>query len=364
MSGIVTKRMIEAYIQMASPTAFFAGMFASPAQNFHNSEEVEIDILRNDEDVSIVVQDLSTGYRMNAEDIYTNKAFKPPIHKEAVTLNSEDLLKRMPGKNPFENPEFRAALVTRMFGKMTKIENKIRRAIELQASQVLQNGTVTLTDSSGAALYTIDYKPKATHFPTVGTAWTAGAGDPLADLEALAEVVRNDGQADVDEIIVGSAAFDAMLQNTKLKDRFDNRRVEMGRIAPMEKRGNGGNYRGVLEIGNYKVDVWTYGGRYKNPNGGAMTQFLTPANVVMRASSGRMDATFGSIPNIGKLLGAQRTDLLPELPGRVSNIGGGMDLHTNVWLSNDGEALMGGVGARPLLVPTAIDTFGCLRTGV
>ena len=164
MSGKVTKRMISAYVQMASPLMFLSGLFQSPAQNFHTSEEVEIDIVRSDEDVSIVIQDLSTGYRMNSDDIYTNKAFKPPIHKEAIPINSFDLIKRMPGENPFEAPDFRANVITRMFNGMVKVERKIRRAVELQASQVLQTGIVTLTDSNGTALYTLDYKPKATHF--------------------------------------------------------------------------------------------------------------------------------------------------------------------------------------------------------
>src|SRR6056297_1909079 len=166
MSGNTTRRMISAYFQEASPTAFFSGMFQTRPENFHSSEEVEIDIVRSEEDVSIVIQDLSTGYRMNSDDLYTNKGFKPPIHKEAIPLNAFDLIKRMPGENPFQSPDFRANVITKMFSGMRKIERKIRRSIELQASQVLQTGVVTLTDINGAALYTLDYAPKTAHFPT------------------------------------------------------------------------------------------------------------------------------------------------------------------------------------------------------
>lgn len=187
MSGTTTTRMIRAYNQMAQPMLFLSGLFQSPPENFHTSEEVEIDIVRSDEDISIVIQDLSTGYRMNSEDLYTNKGFKPPIHKEAIPINSFDLIKRMPGQNPFEAPDFRANVITRMFNGMTKIERKIRRSIEVQASQVLQTGVVTLTDMNGNALYTLDYKPKASHFPTAGTSWaTATGAQKLADINSLA----------------------------------------------------------------------------------------------------------------------------------------------------------------------------------
>jgi hypothetical protein len=355
--------MISAYVQQAQPTLFLAGLFQSPPENFHSSEEVEIDIVRSEEDVSIVIQDLSTGYRMNSEDLYTNKGFKPPIHKEALPISSYDLIKRMPGQNPFESPDFRANIITRIFGGMTKVERKIRRSIELQASQVLQTGIVTLTDETGAALYTLDFKPKVTHFPTAGTSWaTATGAQKLDDINSLAEVNRNDGLADQDELILGEAAFENFISDSTIQARFDIRRLDLGTISAMEKRGNGGIFRGIVEIGNYRYDVWTYGGRYKDPQTGLPTPYVDPGKVVVRASTGRLDATFGAIPNIGTLLNAGANRLLPELPSRVANDAGGMDLFVNAWLSQDGEQLFAGVGARPLLIPTAIDTYGCLDT--
>jgi len=363
MSGSTTKRMLAAYLQMASPTLFLSGMFQSPPENFHTTEEVEIDIVRCDENISIVTTDLSTGYRMNSDDDYTNKSFKPPVHKEAIPINSFDLIKRMPGQNPFESPDFRANVILRMFNGMTKIERKIRRTIELQASQVMQTGTVTLTDSAGVALYTIDYRPKASHLPTAGTSWaTATTAEKVGDISALADVVRNDGLMDPDMLIMGIDAFENFISDTGIQARFDIRRLDLGTIAPMTMNGAGGNYRGIVEIGNYRYDVWTYGGKYNDPVTGNKLDYLDKGKIIVRASQGRMDATFGAIPNIGVLVGGQATGLLPELPGRVSNAAGGMDLFTNAWLSNDGEQLFGGVGARPLMIPTAIDTFGCLDT--
>lgn len=362
MSGTTTKRMLRVYESMAATTMFLSGLFVSPPENFHTTEEVEIDIIRSDEDISIVVTDLSTGYRMNSDDLFTNKAFKPPIHKEKIALNAFDLLKRVPGDDPFQSPDFRASLINRMFRGMVKVERKIRRSMELQASQVLQTGTITLTDSAGVALYTLDFKPKSSHFPTAGTAWGTGGDDPLGDIEALAEQIRNDGLEDPDELIMGVDAFNAFIKNTEVREQLDNRRMETMRIVSMEKRGNGGTFRGVVEVGNYKFDIWTYGGRYKDPQTGNKIQFIDPSKVIVRSSTARLDATFGAIPNIGSLMGAQATRLLPELPARLSNDAGGMDLFTNVWLSDDGEQMFGGVGARPLMIPTAIDTYGCLET--
>ncbi len=362
MSDATTRRMLAAYNQTASPTLFMSGMFQSPQQNFHNSEEVEVDIIRDEEDVAIVIQDLSAGSRMNSADIYTNKGFKPPVFDESFPINSFDLIKRVAGQDPFQNPDFRGNLISRVMGGMAKIERKIRRSIEMQASQVLQTGVVTLNDSAGAALYTLDFKPKATHFPTAATAWNAGGATIAADISALAEEIRNDGLNDPDELIMGVNAYEAFIADPEIQKRLDIRRIDQGMIAPMQKLGNGGNYRGMVEIGNYRYDVWTYGGRYVDPATGVKTQYIDPGKCVVRASTGRLDLTFGAVPNIGEIVGGG-SNLLPELPGRMTNVAGGMDLFTNVWKSSDGKQLFGGVAARPLCIPTAIDTYGCITTG-
>lgn len=364
MSGSTTRHMIAAYIQDAMPTLFLSGLFRSPPENFHSSEEVEFDIMRSDEEIAIVVTDLSTGGRMNSADLYTNKSFKPPILDEEFPINSFSLIKREAGQNPFESPDFRGNLISRFFRSMTKIERKIRRTVELQASQVLQTGTITLIDATGTALYTLDYKPKATHFPTAGTAWNAGGADILGDLLSLINVIRDDGLANPDQLLMGENAFEAAVKDAAFKDRFETRRIDLGTIAPMVMRGDGGNFRGVVEIGNYRLDIWTYGGKYNHPQTGAKTSFIDPAKVVVRASSGRLDLTFGAIPNIGLLLGETGSNLLPELPSRLANAEGGMDLFTNAWLSTNGKQLFGSAGARPLCIPTAIDTYGCIATGV
>lgn len=356
-AGKATKRMIAAYNQEAEPTRFFTGMFRAPPENYHDSEEIEVDVMRSDEDVSVVIQDLSAGYRRNSHDEYTNKAFKPPIHKEAAPLNAFDLLSREPGSNPYSNEQFQVKGTARAFRAFRKLESKIRRAIELQAAQVLQTGTVTLKDSNGTALYTLDYKPKASHFPDAGTAWGAGGDTPLADLASLGNEIRTDGLNDPDMLCFGENAWQRFIENETVRQLLDNRRIEVGNIRTGERVGDGGIFRGTIEIGNYQYEIWSYAGRYTDPATGNSVQYMDPDKVVMRASAGRLDATFGAIPRFA----APDSRVMPYLPPRIMNGEGRVDLWTNAWLTEDGEQLFVGLGARPLMIPTAIDTFGCIN---
>lgn len=355
MSDASTKKMISAYIERsATPMPFLSGFFQSPRENYHSTEEVEIDVQRNGEDVAIVVQDLGVGGRNNEASRYTNKTFIPPIYDERFSLNSFDLLKREPGMSPFEDVNFMAAAARNLQGGMRRMEEKIRRAIELQAAQVLQNGTLVLTDAAGVALYSLDYKPKTTHFPTVGTSWVTST-TKLADLESLADVIHVDGKSEPEKLILGKTALRYFLADAAVQAQLDNLRMDLGQIGRPQVRGGGGKYHGTISIGQYTFELYSYAGWYKHPQTGAATPYVDADSVIMLAP-GRLDLSFGAIPRI-----VPPDPRLAGLPiGRVVNSEGGMDMDTNAWVSDDGRNIHAAVAARPLCIPTAIDTFGCL----
>ena len=99
----------------------------------------------------------------------------------------------------------------------------------------------------------------------------------------------------------------------------------------------------------------------KKSQTGDSTDFVDPAKVILM-SDGRLDATFGGVPNIGQLLGVTGSRVVGSIP-RLSSGRNATDLHVNAWVDNSGENLTVGVASRPLMIPTAIDTYGCIDTG-
>jgi len=358
MSLKATKTMLAAYFQDAMPIMFLAGMFRTPAQNFHDTEEVEIDIERSGEDVATVITDITTGANLNNFDGFTNKTFKPPVYNEQAGINAFELLGREPGQNPFESTAFNAKAIMRAMRHFRKLEAKVRRAVELQASQVLQTGTLTLKDAKGADAYVLDYKPKATHFPTASTTWGQTGDSKIADLKALAEVLRSDGLSNPDRLVFGELAFSEFLKDEEVLTLLNNRRIELGAIAP-ETRGNGGTFQGFIWLGSYRFEMWTYNGRYKDPQTGASTRYWDTGKVGMQDSTARLDLSYGSIPYIQR-----PSRQLAGLPARITSTAAGFGMTTNNWVDESGSNLNVSAGTRPLCIPTAIDTFGCLDTGL
>lgn len=358
MSGDATKRLLREYLENSPTTDFLSGLFQSPAENFHSSESVEIDLVRSEEDVAVVVTDLSVNGNKNSTDLYTNKEFVPPIYKEAFGIPAHKLIKRDPGQNPFQDGEFQAKASRRFMLSAQRVERKIRRSIELQASQIWQTGILTLTDANGNALYTLDFKPKASHFPTAGTAWNAGGATPINDLISLCNQVRDDGKMRPDTCVMGEATFEAFVSNSDVQARANLRRIDLLEIRQMRMNANGGNFRGTIDVGNFKLELWTYSGKFTDPQTGNATKYIDNESAIVFAMDGRRDATFGAIPQL--VPPEQR--VLPFIPAEIASPDRGLAMSTFAWVTPDGSELMGSVGARPLLIPTAIDTFGRLDT--
>lgn len=356
MSDKSTIAMIDMYLEESSAPAFLSGFFQSPPQNFHTTEDVEIDIQRDSEQVAIVIKDLSLPPNHNENSLYTNKRLKPPIYDEEGAVTAFDMIQRMPGENPFQNPNYAANAVKQSFAIFRKLESKIRRAIELQASQVLQTGQLNLIDKNGVAVYTIDFSPKASHLVTPGAVWAVNGatGDPLGDIASLTNVIRRDGKREPKRAIFGAGAFARFLANPKVVTALDSLRGMIAQVAP-EVRGQGATFQGWVWVGHYRLEMWTYDGFYQHPQTGAFTTFVADNKVILNGD-GRLDLTYGAIPMI--LAPDQRA--MPFLPPRISSASGGLDLTTNAWCTPDGKRVMVSAGTRPLTIPTAIDTFGCL----
>jgi len=352
---LVRKRFLSAYQEMRDADMFLSGFFTVRPENISDTDKVSIDIERTDEEISPVVQTCE-GPTFNVSKQFTNKEFTPPDIQEAMPFDCRELLNRMPGETEYDATDvsFQAQLFGRIMRGMNLMENKIRRNREWQASQILQTGTLTLVDEDGNDVYIIDFFPKATHFVTVGTLWSAGGADPLQDIESLADVIRNDSLQDADLAIMGAGAFNAFVNNPIVQAQADNRRMQLGDITPVSS-GVGGKFQGVWSVGNYQFQIWTFNGRGLVPGDSTKTLFVADASCIVMASSARLDTVFAGVP--------MAVPVDPRfagfLPARVA-VPRAVDMAPNIYATPNGRQTMLEIASRPLLIPTAIDSFGTL----
>lgn len=349
---------MQAFIQMRRPTKFLQSFFTVKPGNIFNGKKVEIDIQRFGEDIAVALRQ-GKGMNLNDADVVTTKEMEPPKYGEAFPANVEDLVERMVGVDPYSDAY--TAYATKLVQSLLKLYqlgiDKISRGIELQAAQVLQTGVITLVDADGT-VYEIDFSPKATHFPTVSTAWDAAGSTKLADLESLATVIRADGQVNPDMLIMGGTAFNLFIQDENVQKLLDNRRYELGEISPQMLQ-SGATFQGRVSIGSYQYQIWTYPEGYKNLDGD-FVQYIDTNKVVMLSSQTRLDRLSARVP----LPLGPDPRVASLMPGRINGADIGIDVTPNLWCTPNGKQLMAEIESRTLLAPIQIDGFGCLTTDV
>lgn len=358
MSNAATKKMISMYMQSAPEQGAFTSMLRAPAENYYSSETVEIDIERSGEEIAPVVTDIQNGNNKFSLDEFVNKEFKAPVMMDEFTIDTFKLLKRQAGDTPFESPNYRANLAEQFIKHMRKGGERQRRTLELMASQMFQTGTITLKDAKGADAYTINFNPKATHFPTAAIAWDQAGATPIANIKSLCDVVNTDGQSTPFAVWLGDAAYDAMINSEEFKTLADNRGIKVINIEPQDKP-TGAIYMGTLIATGYRLDIYTYRGEYKDIGASVNSRFLNSGSYLVWGREGRYDATYGSIPLV-----VPPDPRIGFLSTRAAMSSINMDMTTNAWVSQDGRNVSGFVGSRPLCLPTSIDRFGCGNAGV
>lgn len=339
---------------------FLSSFFKIQPDSFTDADDIEIDIVRSGEQVAPVVRSLDTGAIVVKQDYYTNKKVKFPVYALKTPVGIAELMKKQPGESAYVTAKVNwlgrlAAKLVQAFADHTTM---MRYAMELQASQVLQTGTITLTDENGESVYILDFKPKATHFATVTTAWGTDTANPITDITTMIDVVRDDSMADVTDVIFGDNSWRNFIKNSEVKEYLKSDALALGALNP-QIRDKGGKCMGYIDIGASRVFMWTYNGRYSTFGSNSKKRFLDNDKVIFIATADAdLRRMFGGIPE------AHMDESLKQILPPSVDIGSEYAFRPRVWFDNNTETYLGETKCRPLMDPVAIDTFACLTTKI
>lgn len=351
-----TKILLSLYKETPPLPMFLSGMFAMTTRSVHNSGKVTFDVIRGNEKVAPVITSVEDGYLKVSLDKAVNKEVTPPVIKLKFPINLMNTQLREPGQTPFDTPNELQNALNRFQSGMMNITDQVMRNLEVQAAQIFQTGKLSLWGEDGTEAFAIDFLPKVSHFPTSATAWGQAGDDKEGDIDAIAKEIRKDGKAKADVLIFGDAAWTAWINDDKVNDKLDNRNINVGQINPVMSMESG-TFQGFYWIGNYRYEMWTYDGVYENAAGNVVP-YIDDDKVVVMASSGRREKSFGMIPKVV----ADDPRLSNFVSGQVR--ANGLAVTTGASIDMDGENVFGKIGTRPMLIPVAIDTHGCLTTGL
>ena len=344
---------------------FLSSFFKVTPESFTDATEIEIDLVRSGEEVAPVVENLETGAITIVKDFYDMGKAPFPVYALDSPVNISELMQRQPNESAYltERADWLGRLAKILVGRFSKMTDMIKRSIELQASQVFQTGTINLTNEKGKVAFKLNLQAKATHFPTVTRSWgdysdPANPPDPIGDIVAVADTVRNDGLADVKNLVMDDKSLENFLKNERVQRDLKMDGLRLGALNP-GMVNKGAKYYGYIHVGSYVFDIWVYSASY-NPFGSKEhKKYLEDNKVLFLPDFNDLDfrRIFGGIPMVrpdttfDQIFGASKV-----------TIDGAYDFKARVYWDMKADTYIGEIKSRPLCLPISIDRFACLTT--
>lgn len=270
-----------------------------------DSAVVEIDIMRGNERLAALIQRgvaarPITGQENTQTQQYTTFSRQYPLIEEEGDIGAAELVLRSMGESPYAG----RTQVERLRDRASEIHNEhVRRIIRLQevlaAQSVLLGTQVAILGTANTDLI-YDFHRLATHSSAVSPLWDGVSPTIMADIDGQCDLIRQDGHANPDVMILGSEGMAAFVADTDVKSLADNRRFELIDVNsnPVPPKlqylvDSGFIPRGRLQTPQgYTLWMFTYVEVYTN-SAGTATPYMDVDKVVIFSSDARCDRYFG-----------------------------------------------------------------------
>lgn len=237
------------------------------------------------------------GSESMARDGYDVRTYRTPLVAPERPITNDTLMQKMFLEQPYNSgvtPEERAAKIAAQ--DILDLQDAIWRREEQMCARVKQDGKLVV--KGRGVNQTVDYGFNNIVTLAASKRW-ASTFDILGQLSDFAEELQKDG-VNPDMLILGKDAAKALLDNAKIRELLDNRRIEMGEIRPSELE-NGVSYLGRLVSIGVALDLYAYSEWVPddtdldadgNPK---LKPIVDPETVIMQSSQEQNSMLYGAV---------------------------------------------------------------------
>jgi hypothetical protein len=262
----------------------------------------------------------------------TVRTYKPAYIKEKWVTEAEDIIGKTENVFYAENNSISEVLAERITRETQEHKENLVRRVEWMSSQVLTTGKVEVKGEGVEEV--IDFGFDSNQFVVLtDNTWDSDTVDPIAMMrEWRRERVKAGGIAP-NVAVFGSEAIDAFINNAKVKDALDMRRMDRGMINP-EVLPQGVTYWGYIP--EIATDIYSYDEWYIDENGNEKPMVPTKG-VVYGSDKTQAKRVYGAIKDLRALTATK--------------------FFLKSWEVEDPSARFMLLQSAPLVVPTEVDAF-------
>lgn len=336
-----TRTMLRALEQLLPTKTWLRDTLFSTVET-HLTQYVDIDVQKGSRTVAAYVNPLHEGKVVDREGFET-KSYKAPYTKEKMVTTAQAYLNRQQGEHIYTGADSPAARAQQQVGKdVQKLNDRIDRLEEVQASQLIQTGTVIVEGEGISQL--IDFQMRADHQPVLTSTdkWSDHTNsDPFADLSTWSILMQKNSGLVPNKAILGIDAMHDFLRNDYVMKVLDTRRLIQGQIDIDALAANGVQFYGDIREAGLTIALYTYIEWYYDKIAKVEVPMIDPDKVIMVNTSARTTRHYGAIQ---------------DLKAGIDFVGARFP---KSWETEDPSARWIMLQSAPLLAPHQIDGFLC-----
>lgn len=260
--------MAEVVRQTPPIPTYFRDTFFNRVITFP-TERVDMDLMKGDRKILPYVHPDAGGKAVKMDGFQT-KSYAAPLVSGYIVTTAAQMMTRLPGEDLYSGmtPAERAA--RKLMEEYATLNDACTRREEYMCAEAIKTGLIHV--EGPGVKEDIDFDFTNTVSLTGDEQWGGSKAAILNNLEDWVSRVLIEGFANVDTAIMGKTALRKFLDDADVMKKLDNRRVELGIIAPRELPG-GVSYIGHLNKPN--LDIMQYAGVY-------LDDWTDPANPTVK----------------------------------------------------------------------------------
>lgn len=261
------------------------------------------------------------------------KVIKPAYLKPKMVTHAGEHLKRGLGEQLLGTATPGERDAAQLAKDLDKLSDTIYRRKEVMCRDALFDAKIVIKGDGVEEL--VDFGRDASLSGKLGgsSRWDQSGSDPIAAIREKCDLVLDKSGNAVTRLIMGKAALAAFLAHGKVKDKLDNRRMELGLVKPSQMP------KGVVYVGSLMdpfVDIYTYTDWYVDPLTGLTVPMVPSKNVIFIADSARRVMHHGVIRDYDAGLAA-------------------MEIFPKSWVTKDPSVRHLMLQSAPMPVPVEVD---------
>ncbi len=270
--------------------ALFLTLFFQQRQTF-DTEEVQFDEITKGGRLAPFVAPEVNG-KLQRENGYAVKAFRPPYLKPKYEVRTGQSLKRSPGEPLGGNLSPAQRRNLKIIELLQDEEQEIVRREESLAVEAVMYGKITVEDEDQHQNMVIDFERSADNQLELlsGAKWDTvdpATYDVTADLETWAEAASGD----IDSILMDKGTWAKFRKFKQVDDKLESRRGSNSALETAAKDlGRVVSYKG--QFGD--IDIWVYMGNYEDASG-SKVEYMPTGHLLMFSSQYGEVLAYGAI---------------------------------------------------------------------